>query len=183
MNDADETSPVSFLAHVARLPKNGLPVVVEATPEQLRQLAEDHAVSAVTRYRADLLVLPWKRGGVRVTGTVVADVVQECVVTLDPIEAHISEDVEGIFLPENSKLKRPDHQPSGEIVLDAEGPDSPEMFTGDTIDVGVLAEQFFGLAIDPYPRKPGAQVEAADAAADENQGGLFEKLKQLRPKS
>ena len=37
-------------------------------------------------------------------------------------------------------------------MLDAEGPDSPETFTGDTIDVGALAEEFFGLAIDPYPR-------------------------------
>ena len=43
----------------------------------------------------------------------------------------------------------------GEIILDAEGPDSPETFSGDTIDVGALAEQFFGLAIDPYPRKAG----------------------------
>ena len=50
-------------------------------------------------------------------------------------------------------------------MLDADGPDSPETFSGDTIDVGALAEEFFGLAIDPYPRKPGAV--AADAGSDE----------------
>ena len=52
----------------------------------------------------------------------------------------------------------------GEILLDAEGPDSPETFSGDTIDVGALAEEFFGLAIDPYPRKQGVSLEAAGDA-------------------
>ena len=46
----------------------------------------------------------------------------------------------------------------GEIVLDADGPDGPETFAGDTIDVGALAEEFFALAIDPYPRKPGVDL-------------------------
>ena len=47
-------------------------------------------------------------------------------------------------------------------MLDAEGPDGPETFTGDTIDAGALAEEFFGLAIDPYPRKTGVAVVSTD---------------------
>jgi len=176
------SSPVSFLAHVARLPKNGLPVMIEATEKQRAALATVHGLEKVERFVADLVVSGWKRGGVHVSGTVRATIVQSCIVTLEPIEAYIDEAVEGIFLPESSKLKRPDYVPGGEIILDAEGPDSPETFSGDSIDVGGLAEQFFGLAIDPYPRKAGVAVGSPDESEEENHGPLYEKLKLLRGK-
>lgn len=179
------TSPVSFIAHVARLPKMGMPVTIDANEKQRADLAEEHGLEAVGRYHADLIVAPWKRGGVRVSGNVEADITQACVVTLDPIESKIAEQVSGLFLPEDSKLKRLEFHSSSEVVLDADGPDSPEVFSGDTIDVGALAEQFFALAIDPYPRKEGvsAPEAAGNDASDENRGQLFEKLKSLKPES
>jgi hypothetical protein len=158
-------SPVSFLANVARLPQKGMPVVIDADPKQRAKLAEQHGLVSVGRYRAELLVTSWKRNGVKVSGTVEADIVQECVVMLEPIEARICEEVSAVYLPDDSKLGRAGFHGGGEILLDAEGPDSPETFSGDTIDVGALAEEFFELAIDPYPRKPGAdlmQVEDVD---------------------
>jgi Large ribosomal RNA subunit accumulation protein YceD len=154
-------SPVSFLANVAHLPQNGMPVVIEADERQRAKLAEEHGLVSVGRYRADLLVTSWKRNGVKVTGIVEADIVQECGVTLEPLESRISEDVSAVFLPEDSKLGRRGFHTGGEILLDAEGPDSPETFSGDTIDVGALAEEFFELAIDAYPRKPGADLNLA----------------------
>jgi len=42
---------------------------------------------------------------------------------------------------------------TGEMLLDPDGPDAPEVFTGDTIDAGVVAAEHVALAIDPYPRK------------------------------
>jgi hypothetical protein len=70
------------------------------------------------------------------------------------------------------------------MVLDPEGPDAPESFTGTSIDVGALAEQFFALGIDPYPRKEG--VELPEAAGGEDnapvQGILAEKLAALTRK-
>ncbi|TIR82188.1 MAG: DUF177 domain-containing protein, partial [Mesorhizobium sp.] len=92
------------------------------------------------------------------------------------------EPVEALFLPEQSKLGREGFDGGGEIVLDADGPDSPETFSGDTIDVGALAEQFFGLAIDPYPRKPGASLEGAgDDQPEESE--FQKKLRSLLGKS
>ena len=67
----------------------------------------------------------------------------------------------GLYFPEDSKLGRLGFHAAGEVHLDAEGPDSPETFSGETIDVGALAEEFFGLAIDPYPRSEGASLAAA----------------------
>src|SRR5262249_11944837 len=150
------TSPVSFLANVARLPQKGMPIVLTADQGQREALAADYGLLSVGSWRADLLVAPWKRNGVRVSGKVEATSTQECVLTREPIVGKISEDVSQIYFPEGSKLGRLGFHSEGEIHLDAEGPDSPETFSGETIDVGALAEEFFGLAIDPYPRKEGA---------------------------
>ncbi|WP_192182608.1 YceD family protein [Mesorhizobium amorphae] len=182
MKHADARGPVSFVANVARLPHKGLPVVIDADDRQRAALAGEHELLSVERYRAELLVAPWKRNGVKVSGRVEADITQACIVTLDPVAAHIDEPVEALFLPEQSKLGRQGFEGGGEIVLDADGPDSPETFSGNTIDVGALAEQFFGLAIDPYPRKAGASVEAAgDTEPAESE--FQQKLRSLLGKS
>jgi hypothetical protein len=174
-------SPVSFVANVVRLPQKGLSVVIEADAAQRAALAGAHGLSSVESYRADLLVTAWKRNGVKISGRVEADITQACVVTLDPLHAHIEEPVEGLFLPQDSKLGRLGFEGGGEILLDAEGPDSPETFEGDTIDVGALAEQFFGLAIDPYPRKPGAELESDEDGPTETE--FQQKLRSLFGKS
>lgn len=48
------------------------------------------------------------------------------------------------------------------MILDAEGEDGPEPFSGDAIDVGQLAEEFFALGIDPYPRKAACGAGRTD---------------------
>ena len=182
MKHAEQRSPVSFVANVARLPQKGLPVLIEADERQRAALAAEHDLLSVERYRAELVVAPWKRNGVKVSGRVEADITQACIVTLDPVAAHIDEPVEALFLPEQSKLGREGFEGGGEIILDAEGADSPETFSSDTIDVGALAEQFFGLAIDPYPRKPGASLDAS--GDDEPEESEFQqKLRSLLGKS
>lgn len=181
MTQRQSAGPVSFVAHVARLPKMGMPVVIDATPKQCQELATAHGLEAVTRYHAELLVAPWKRNGVRVEGRVEADIVQACVVSLEPIATRIDEPVSAVFLPEDSRLGREGFGEGGEILLSFDGPDSPETFDGDRIDVGALAEEFFGLAIDPYPRKPGAEPTAGTVggSAEADKGEFARKLEML----
>lgn len=174
-------SPVSWPVHVARLPKKGMAVTVEADAEQRAALAAVHGLREVVRFVAGLEVAPWREGGVRVSGRVVADIVQDCVVTLEPVEATVDEAVEAMFVPEGSKLAVPARSAEGEILLDAEGDDAPEVFSGDTVDVGQLAEEFFSLGIDPYPRKTGATLAASDGS-EQKRGPLHDKLAQLKKK-
>ena len=182
MKHVDPQSPVSFRANVTRLPQKGLPVTIEADAAQRAALAEEHGLISVESYRAELLVASWKRNGVKISGRVEADITQACIVTLEPVEAHIDEPVEALLLPEDSKLGRQGFDGGGEILLDAEGPDSPETFSGDTIDVGAIAEQYFGLAIDPYPRKQGASLNTgSENEPAENE--FQQKLRSLLGKS
>lgn len=181
MSGTQEASPVSFMAFVSRLPQKGMQIRIEADRGQREALAEAHGLLGVERFAAELHVTPWKRNGVKVSGHVAADITQQCVVTLEPVDATIREDVQGLFLPDDSKLGRLGFGDGGEIHLDADGPDSPETFSGDTIDVGALAEEFFGLAIDPYPKKAGVALPSAgnEETPEEAEGPLQEKLRQL----
>ncbi|MGB3646261.1 MAG: DUF177 domain-containing protein [Mesorhizobium sp.] len=183
MHETPIKSPVSFPVHVARLPQKGVSLTIEADSAQMAALAEEHGLLSVKAWRADLEVKPWKRNGVKIAGRVRADIVQACVVTLDPLEGHIDEVVEGLFLPEDSRLGREGFGHAGEILLDADGPDSPETFSGDTVDAGALAEQFFALAIDPYPRKPGVSLGEGEDDAEPVESEFQKKLRSLLGKS
>lgn len=175
-------SPISFPVNVLRLPASGMPVKFEADDEQKTALAASHDLVEVKTLRADLLVARWKRDGVEVTGSVKASIVQSCGVSLEPVDAVVDADVHALFVPEGSRLARPDVLEGGEMLLDAEGEDGPEPFSGDTIDVGALAEEFFALGIDPYPRKAGVGPSPVTDESGEPRGPLYEKLKGLKGK-
>jgi hypothetical protein len=58
-----------------------------------------------------------------------------------------------------------------EVVIDPAAPDPPEVLEGQTIDFRAIGEETFALAIDPYPRAPGASLppgfaEPTDRNAD-----------------
>ena len=110
---------------------------------------------------------PKSGGRVQVTGRVRARVGQTCVVTLDPIESEIDEEVDLTFAPEAEARKLADLIEEGRD--DEEPPevlDPPEAIIGGTIDLGRIATDAIFLAIDPYPRKPGAVFEAEVTAPD-----------------
>ncbi|WEX07455.1 DUF177 domain-containing protein [Chelativorans sp. AA-79] len=181
MEIQSEKSPVSHELNVRTLPAKGVTVEMEADPEQRSDLARMHGLLSVERYRAELVVRPWKKDGVQVSGRVEADITQACTVTLDPLPARIDTEVVAILVPEGSRLARIEAD-SGEIFVEPDGDDLPEVFEGDSVDVGALAEEFFELAIDPYPRKAGSQIggPAEDEDAQEGGGPLYEAMKKLK---
>ncbi|WP_265515475.1 YceD family protein [Nitratireductor luteus] len=184
MTQTDAKSPVSLPFRTSRLPRKGTDLTITADPDQRAGLAKAHGLLSVERFEAEIAIRPWKADGVRVKGTVSADIVQECIVTLDPLPARIAEDFEALFIPEGSRLARQEWR-DGEIVIEAEGADMPEPFSGDTIDLGAVAEEFFVLGIDPYPRKKGSELASkVESHADEKPAGpLYEGLKKLRGQS
>ncbi|GGA92017.1 metal-binding protein [Brucella endophytica] len=156
MNDM---SALRFPVSVQHVPQKGLTVTIKADDRERAALASNHGLEEVKSFEAEFQIMPWKKRGLKLHGRIDADIVQSCVVTLEPIEARIAEKVETILIPEDSSLARIRLDESGEMLIDAEGPDVPETFSGDHIDAGAIAEEFFELALDPYPRKPGLPEE------------------------
>jgi uncharacterized metal-binding protein YceD (DUF177 family) len=178
------TSPISHLVSVARLPQKGMPVRLTATDVECAALAREHDLQAVESFNADITVAKWRRDGVRVSGKVLSDIIQTCSITLEPLSARIESEIDALFVPENSKLARPKIDENGEMILDADGPDAPETFVGDQLDVGTIVEEFFGLAIDPYPRKEGVefQLSAEPEEISPQKVSPFAKLAELKQK-
>lgn len=174
-------SPVSHRIRVATIPKAGVPVTIVADDAVRAALAEAHDLPAVDAFEATLLAETWQHDGVRLTGRVQARITQQCVVTLEPVEAVIDEPVDLVMVPEVPDDRF--HATIGhEVVVDVDAPDEPDTFSGDSIDAGAIAEEFFALAIDPYPRKDGAQIEpATDAATDDKPPSPFADLARLKP--
>jgi hypothetical protein len=87
------------------------------------------------------------------------------VVTLEEIEADIDEPIDLIFAP-------PEQIPQMAALVDEaeegdeETPDPPEPIENGMIDLGRVATDALYLAVDPYPRNPGAVFEPVVAAAD-----------------
>lgn len=125
----------------------------DAEPAERAALADRFGLISLDRFHANFSVRRLRKDLIRVKGHISASLVQACVVTLEPIPAEIAEDVELDFSEEPDDL-------ATEIDLDAEAADGPEALSGGMIDLGEVASEQLGLAIDPYPRKPGAEVPA-----------------------
>ncbi len=167
-HNAPDGAALVFPVMVAHVPPKGITVKIEANDQELAQLAENHELLSVASFTADFLITPWKKDGIRLRGHIEAPIVQACVATLEPIDTVIAQDVDTVFVPENSRLARIRLDESGEMLIDAEGPDMPETYAGDKIDLGAVAEEFFELAIDPYPRKSDAgYIEIIENTDDE----------------
>lgn len=97
---------------------------------------------------------------VHLTGRLRADVVQTCVVTLEPIPAQIDIPVDVEFWPPKKidALQKRAEDPSQAAVIDW-----PEPIDGDAIDLGPLVYETLATALDPYPKKTGAQFQWSDA--------------------
>lgn len=51
-----------------------------------------------------------------------------------------------------------------------DGDDAPELIEGEIFDYGEVAAQWFGLYLDPYPRKPGAKIPEMYQGVEEEVG-------------
>jgi uncharacterized metal-binding protein YceD (DUF177 family) len=174
--------PFSHRVRVGHVSHNPIEVRIEADANERMGLAGLWDILGVQTLSADLKLRRWKKDGVKVFGTVHAEVTQACVVTLDPVVQIIDEEIEEIFVPEGSPLARITANDAGEIILDPEGPDMPELFSGDEIDVGTFAAEMVAMALDPYPRKPDIEFKGhtESDAGDDRKPSPFAVLKTLK---
>jgi uncharacterized metal-binding protein YceD (DUF177 family) len=180
--DASDKPPFSYLVKVGHVSHNPFDLHVEADERERRALAELWKVLGVEALSADLKIRRWKKDGVKVFGHIGGKVTQACVVTLDPVEADIDEEIDQIFVPEGSALARIPANDQGEMIIDPDGPDLPETFTGDTIDVGAIVAEFAAMGLDPYPRKPGVEFEphVENSGGPDGKPSPFAVLRQLK---
>jgi uncharacterized metal-binding protein YceD (DUF177 family) len=169
------TPEFSRLIAVDRVPPEGLTEELHATEEERQALVRRFGLVSMAELSAFLQLTPWRRGGIRVTGRFNGIVVQICVVTLDPFESRISEEITRYFAGENA----PGHAPSVHNV-ESLGEDEPDVISGNAIDLGELVAESLGLALDPYPRKPGVEFVTPGAGVRKERENPFDALRSLK---
>lgn len=149
-------------------------VAVEADAAERAALARRFGLIEVERL-AGTFTLRAEAAGVRVRGRVTAAVIQACSVTGVPLEAAVDEAVDLLFAPQPT---------DGGDEVELSGDSIDVVFhDGGAIDLGETAAETMALALDPFPRSPGADAALSEAGVlSEGDAGPFGALAALLKK-
>lgn len=148
-------------------------IEIEADAQERRRLASRFALVAIDTLTARFAIRR-DAGGVVAIGTVAADVTQACSVTGDPLAATVNEAVSLRFIEEIARDE--------EVELSDDALDTLPIEHG-AIDLGEAAAETMALALDPFPRAPGAEeILRAAGVIGESEAGPFGMLAGLKAK-
>jgi uncharacterized metal-binding protein YceD (DUF177 family) len=149
----DATAEFTWDHPTGKVPEAGLSVTKAATPEELEAIASALGLISCTSLQASYEIKPIGAGRYALSGTLRAEVVQGCVVTLDPVTGRIEEDFQATFWPEE------DIPPPRGGIVDLDDDSEPEPIVGGQIAVGRVVFECLAEGLDPYPRKAGASLD------------------------
>lgn len=129
-------------------------LTVTADAEERAALARRFGLIAIGLLEASY-ALRRDANGVRASGHLIADVTQSCIVTEDPVPAHVAEDFDIRFVAEPV-------DGAEDLELSAEECDIV-FFSGGAIDLGEAAAETLALALDPFPRSAAAETALREA--------------------
>lgn len=135
-------------------------VEIEAKPAERAALVERFGLQSLERLAAELQLRRAGDGLIRMDGRLLADGAQVCVVSLEPVPFRLDREVAMVFAP---LADLPD---AGEVLVEPEGEDAPEPIVDGGIDLGEQMAQALAVALDPYPRAPGAALGASEFGPD-----------------
>jgi hypothetical protein len=152
--------------------RRGLDLV--ADDEALLRVARGLDVEALMSLSARLTLSPWM-DGIQIEGRVMSVASRLCGVTLEVFDETIDAPFSLRIVPEGSP--NAPAAASGEVMIDPEADDPPDIVEGDVIDPAAYVIEQLALALDPFPRKPGAVFEPPPGGAPPSP---FAVLAQLR---
>ena len=137
-----------------------LPICQEitATEAECAALARRFELVSLDRLAAVVELERQGQDRVRLTAEFAADFVQNCVVTLDPVNGTVAERFALLYGPPEAEA---------EAGFSAEDELAFEPLAGDTIDLGEAVAQEFALALPPFPRIADANVETPPPPSDD----------------
>ncbi len=144
---------------------------IEATPEECARLAERLGLQSLVAFSASFRITRQAGGGEYLAqGRIHARAVRSCVVSLEDFTEPTDLAFTVRFVTEETS-----EDEALEAPYDYEdGPDEV-VYENDALDLGEAAVQEYALSLNPYPRKPGAQMPELGRDG----GSAFDVLKNL----
>ena len=170
--------PYSFVVRVHDIPAAGMDLTIVANELDREKIAEVLEIPDVTGLQADIRLETSDGKAVRLRGDLKGDVVQTCIVTLEPVEQQIEENLDVVFLPQESA-----GLDDGKVIqLDPLQDDDFEVYRNGRIELAGYLTEHLALGLDPYPRIPGTDFPAHIEDDTSDNVSPFESLKQLKDK-
>jgi uncharacterized metal-binding protein YceD (DUF177 family) len=166
--------PISLIYNLNRLGQTGDEIGFSANETERAALARHVAVLEVPKFAARILLRKTAPNRFGATFELAAEVIQACVVTLEPLVARIQRDFERElhFAP---NLRRTDQ----DITISVDDDEAAEEIDRLHYDLAAPLMEEFVLAIDPYPRAPGVEFQPMPGADDKPENP-FAALKTLK---
>jgi uncharacterized metal-binding protein YceD (DUF177 family) len=175
-----ETPPFQHGYDLRDLGRAGAEIRVEAHGDDLARIAAWAEVRALDSFGATIRLRRHSPTRFSLDADLQADVVQDCVVTLEPVRSRIERPVHReLHVAETARLKPHESIPLGPGAGDDETPEEIDSLTYDL--AAPLLEELV-LAIDPYPRAQGVEF-TAPAEAEARPESPFAVLKGLKSRS
>ena len=130
---------------VDRVPRGGSDEKIAADPDERKALAARLGLPVLHSIEAELRATPWRGGGLKLEGKLIADLEQVSVVSLESFRQHVEFPILRYFMA------------AGTAEADTDAEIDP--IDHDQIDLGEVVAETLALELDPYPRRPGEAFE------------------------
>ncbi len=160
---------------LAELSRGAVDVRLEPDEAQRTVLAKSLGLVSMPSMSIQLTLRPWLDGA-EITGRLSGVVEQVCGISLDRFEQPLEAEFDLRVVPAGSP-NTPSESGAGEIELELDAPDPPDVLEGDVVDLAAVAAEQLSLAVDPFPRKPGATFEYVPDKPEESPFAVLRKLK------
>lgn len=149
---------------------HGQRLTLEPDAAQRAALARELDLQALDSLSGEVSLAPFGAGW-RLTGRVRAEVVQTCGLSLEPVPATIDAPFQ------LDLIEQAEDDASAAIDLDPNQPDDPDVVEGGVVDLAAYVVEHLSLALDPFPRKPGAEFRPPETEAEPSPFAVLERLK------
>ncbi|MCC3860612.1 YceD family protein [Pseudemcibacter aquimaris] len=179
------------LVDLKPIEKKGFDINIEADEEERQKLAGRFSIPGILKLEANCTIKKRAQkqvGDFQLSVVLNAEVIQECVMTLDDVNESIHEEFTIIFELDDKGRQKEEEEKEVEFSLEDE---DIEVISGSEIDLGEYVAEYLSLAMNPYPRqntvdkeKLGYEImDEEDVIAEPEKKNPFAVLKDLKHKT
>lgn len=168
--------PLERFHDLSAVPVAGYELDIVPGTDELRALAEWAGVDEITRLSAHVFVHAQSKTRFLEEVQFDADIVQSCVVTLQPVRTHIARNFTRVLhlMPGVQRFS----DKGGPVASAAVTEETPDEIDSPAYDLGTPLREELALAINPYPRAPGVAFEPPED--DDHPESPFAALERLK---
>ena len=152
---------------VDRVPALGCHERLAAGEKECAALAKRFDIPRIHSLGGLLKVVPWRGGGLKITGTLNARVDQVSIISLETFTSDLEFAIERYFLSPRAG------QPTAEEDVD--------VIENGSVDLGEILAESMALELDPYPRREGEVFNDLEELPESAKVSPFTSLSKLKP--